>query len=230
MFFAINGIRTEKNQNYGWQKGNFASENNKRITLMGKPKKTILIICICAVVIYILAFPIFPLAYRYDKYWIGEGNFTNAITSAYCLVVFCVVMFVLVRSWRKSQIEKNSDDVATDNLPLEKVEEPKAVDMSVEETPENKDADKNSQYIGTGVVGLERWNSYCLIVGQISLFSGYIFLLVAVSAGVYFAMAGIAFIIGGISCIISTPFIKALITIVKAAKLYIDNNQKEEAQ
>ena len=126
---------------------------------MGKLRKTFFLIC--AIVLYLIILAYIHAGYSYDMYWMEESDVICRATVVYCVVVAFVGFFVLA-SKVVSQIEKNSDDVATANLPLEKVEEPKAVDMSVEETPENKDADKDSQYIGTGVVGLERWDSYYL--------------------------------------------------------------------
>lgn len=196
---------------------------------MGKLGKTILTICICAVAIYVFTLVYIHADYRYDKYGMEEIDVIGKATAIYCIVVFFVVLYVLI-SKSKSKIKEKPDDVAADNLPLEKVEEPKAVEVPVEETTRNKDLDKNNQCIGTGVIGLERWYSCYLIVGMSLICLGTFLLIVALGVGVYLAMIGISLIIGGITCLITTPFIKALITIVKAAKLYIDNNQKEEAQ
>lgn len=110
------------------------------------------------------------------------------------------------------------NDAATDNAPLKIEEKPKTV--SKKRVP-----NKNRRYIGTGIIGLKQWHDSCSFVGTFSICIGIVFLAFALKYGMEFAITGGSLIMGGTCYFAALPFIKALITIVKAAKLYIDNNK-----
>jgi hypothetical protein len=101
--------------------------------------------------------------------------------------------------------------------------------MRIKGTPEN-----NRNWLGTGIIGMTTYVKICLIIGWVCCVFGVMLLLLAgakelsvndLEQNEWYIYSGLFFTIGGINCIILTPFIKALITITKAATKYLHNNQ-----
>ncbi len=114
------------------------------------------------------------------------------------------------------------------DLSVEDVKETETTELPktpTEERVEGCDANENSQFDGTGIIGLTRYHSFCAIAAWLCLVVALYCLAISAVGGINFALISIYFIVGCVCCIVSMPFIKAIITIVKAAKLYIDNNQ-----
>ena len=91
--------------------------------------------------------------------------------------------------------------------------------------------DEDSHYIGTGIIGLKNYTDFCQIIGILAVLSGVLYIIYAIACSDYssiFIILAIYLITGGIGCFILSALLKAITTITKAAKLYIDINEKEE--
>lgn len=195
---------------------------------MKKLKTKFFCICACATVLYIVAFFIFNLTYSYDKYWNDESKILVPVTMVYLLAVFAA-MFFMIRHKKRPQAEKQPDVIA--DISVEDAKETETAERPqtpTEEIVEECETNENRQFDGTGIIGLTRYHSFCAIAAWLCLVVAIYCLAICAIGGMAFALISIYFIVGCVCCIVSMPFIKAIITIVKAAKLYIDNNQNNK--
>lgn len=89
----------------------------------------------------------------------------------------------------------------------------------VEEYRKYKEA--NKPWYGTGIIGLKNYVTFFKLMA--------VFLIVAalpILSEEDLRIYGYYMLVVGIACILNIPFIKALITIVKAAKVYLEKNSK----
>lgn len=185
-------------------------------------KSIILKIAICAIIIYFIAYACFDfneyLYYNTDYFtnW-EEWKYVSLIAAIYFAIVVLFILFVFfVR-----MIINHKTVIVNYFEHLFKA-------MRIKGAPEN-----NRNWLGTGIVGMTTYVKFCLIIGWACCALGAVLLLVSamklsvddLEQNIWCVYSGLFFIIGGINCIILTPFIKALITITKAATKYLHNNQ-----
>lgn len=189
-------------------------------------KKLNLLILICAVTLYAIAVFLFHIDYTYGKYMLEEWEIIVPITFIYIIAIALLMFFI----HSKRGIQKELTNVSVDNFvkSIEKTET--NLDKSIERT-KTKIAtggiEENNKFIGTGIIGLTRYTTFCKIIGCLALFLGVLFLLNIKSEEEFILLYGLYLIVCGAGCLLSILFINALITITKAAKIYIDKNQKK---
>lgn len=192
---------------------------------MGKLKIKIAILLACAVVVYIIALVVFHYDYSFVAYGYLEEDViifrASVIYLVAVMIVACAIMIYakpnMLTKEDTTAYEKSKQKVETGTTPL--VTESNAAKECKGSCIENV---KHSQYSGTGVFFLMKYVTLYLVVGAISTLTG-IFGLVAFDREDD-KILGIVLIIYGVCCLLSVPFIQALITITKAAKKYLDNN------
>ena len=189
--------------------GKFTNKNIMR-------KLSLKFIIIGAVVLYIIAAIIFHVNYEYAKYMLEEWDILIPATLIYLIIVAFSVFFIY---GKRRGFKKELSEVSVDNLV-------KAIDdtetkISIGSVEENKD------FVGTGIIGLTRYATFCKIIGSLGLFLGVVFLLRGIGEGEATFIHGLYFIVSGAACLLSILFINGLVTIIKAAKIYIDKNKNK---
>ncbi len=187
-------------------------------------KRKIISVCAYVTIIYIVTLIIFHANYSYVDYFIDEGEILMLITLVY-LITVCFAIFFLVGHKERIPKENLSDVAIHSALETATVELPK---VTSDKSDEECDVDGQRRYEGTGVIGLTRYYHFCIIVAFISLVVALFCIGLYPVGGMVFAMIFVYLIVGCVCCVASMPFVKALITVVKAAKLYIDINQNNQ--
>lgn len=204
--------------------------------IMAKSKTKFILIC--AIIIYIIALVIFHLDYVYNDGYVGgyvkygmydESSILIVSTIIYLLMIGVIVgiMNHIKNAKNVKVTTENASDVA---LPIESVEEAQT-SMPSQSNDSSVVDDANTQYIGTGIIGLKNYTDFCQIAAILAIFSGILCIVYAIANSDFrsiFIMLAIYLIFGGIGCLILSALLKAIITITKAAKLYLDINKKEE--
>ena len=186
----------------------------KAVGIMKKLKLKFVIVG--AMVLYIIAFVLFHVNYDYGKYMREEWEILVPATLIYLIAVALLVFGI---HNKRGGFEKELSEVSVDNLV-----------KSIDETETNIAASsgkENSEFVGTGVIGLIRYVTFCKIVGIIGLYIGVVFFLAGVIEKGSTLVYGLYMIICSVGCLLSTLFVNALVTITKAAKIYIDNNKNK---
>lgn len=189
--------------------GKFTNKNIMR-------KLSLKFIVICAVVFYAIAVVLFHVTYSYVVYMREEWEVLLPATLIYLIIVALLVFFIY---GKRRDFKKELSEVSVDNL-VKSIDEAETK-MSAGSVEENK------EFVGTGIIGLTRYATFCKIIGSLGLFWGVVFLLRGIAEGEAMFIYGLYLIISGAVCLLSILFINALATIVKAAKIYIDNNKNK---
>lgn len=168
---------------------------------------------ICAVILYVIALIAFHLDYEYINYMCEEYEIIIPVTLIYFIVIALVMFFMYNK---KASTKEEQPKVSIDNF----VRSINKIDATSRDVKSNK-------LEGTGIVGLTRYATFCQIIGILGLFIGVLLVLISIKEGQAILLYGICFIIGGTCCLLSILFVNALVTITKAAKTYIDNNQNK---
>lgn len=181
--------------------------------------KTILI---CAAIIYIVALSIFHFDYEYTRYEMVEESTIIVIATILYLLITCAIIAII--QYKK---QSKKETVVMPETTSEPIKENEAVKQNhfEEHTQINN---MGSQYIGTGVIGLDNCIFFCRIIGFMAIGFGLLCIATYSNFGWFSIMLALYFITGGIGCFILSVLLKAIVTITKAAKLYIDINKKEE--
>ena len=179
-------------------------------------KLSLKFIVICAVVFYAIAVALFHVTYSYVEYMCEEWEILFPATLIYLIIVALLVFFI---HGKKGGLKKELSEVSVDNL-VKSIDEAETK-MSTGSVEENK------EFVGTGIIGLTRYATFCKIIGSLGLFLGVVFLLRGVVEGETTFVYGLYLIVSGAACLLSVLFINALVTIVKAAKIYIDNSKNK---
>ena len=197
-------------------------------------KLSLKFVIICAIIIYIIALVAFHLDYEYLKYGLYEES--SIITVSTVVYLFVISAFIGIVEYAQKQ---KSTDGETENtieignaVSLEPVKEKVQTQTDVKSESEPLISnDEDSRYIGTGIIGLKNYTDFCQIIGILAVLSGVLYIIYAIACSDYspiFIILAIYLITGGIGCFILSALLKAITTITKAAKLYIDINEKEE--
>lgn len=195
-------------------------------------------IAIFAAIVYFIALVVFHLDYSYDDGYVNgsmkynlyeESDIIIVGTLLYLLAIGIIIGIVkYIKNVKKpKETTKNTLDVAPSAESV-KEEQIQAMPKLEERSTVN---DEDSQYIGTGVIGLKNYTDFCQIVAILAIFSGVLCAIYAIANSDYrtfFIMLSIYLILGSIGCFILSALLKALTTITKAAKLYLDINKKEK--
>lgn len=186
----------------------------KAVGIMKKLKLKFVIVG--AMVLYAIAFVLFHVNYDYGKYVREEWEILVPATLIYfiavTLLVFCIHN-------KRDDFEKELSEVSVDNLV-----------KSIGEAETNIAASsgkENNEFAGTGVIGLMRYAIFCKIIGYIGLFIGVVFFLTGIIEKESTLVYGLCMIACSAGCLLSILFVNALVTITKAAKIYIDNNKNK---
>lgn len=186
----------------------------------------------CAIIIYIIALTVFHSDYEYARYEMIDESIIIIVATILYLLILCILFGITNHIIKVKNAKEAIESPEKDAIFSEPIKEETyiSVDNQSNEslsTINNED----SQYIGTGVIGLEKYTDFCQIVGLLTIVSGIMCVVYAAACtgyGAIFIMLAIYLVTGGIGCFILSALLKALITITKAAKLYIDLNKKEE--
>lgn len=200
--------------------------------------KTKFILIACAIIVYIVALTVFHFDYAYDDGYVsgyvkygmyGESSIIIVSTIVYLLIIGVIVGIMNhIKNAKNVKITaENASDVA---LLIEPIEE---AQTSISPQPNKSSVvdDADTQYIGTGIIGLKNYTDFCQIAAILAIFSGILCIVYAIANSDFrsiFIMLAMYLIFGGIGCLILSALLKAIITITKAAKLYLDINKKEE--
>lgn len=193
--------------------------------------KTKFILIVCAIIVYIIALMAFHLDYEYARYGMNEESSIIIIATLLYMLAICVLLGVINRIKKVKNTEEAIENSEA-NTHLEPIKE--EVQISTNNRPEESlpiNNDEDNQYIGTGIIGLKNYTDFCQIIGILAVLSGILCVIYAVACSGYsaiFIMLAIYLVTGGIGCFILSALLKAIITITKAAKLYLDINKKEE--
>ena len=149
----------------------------------------------CAVMLYIIAVIVFHFTYDYAKYMCEEWEIILPATLIYFVVVAIFVFFI---HSKRSGLKKELSEVSVDNLikSIDETETKIAIDSV-------KDNDK---FVGTGVIGLTQYITFCKIIGGLNLFFGVIFLLWDASEEKDTLVYGLYLIACGVGCLVSTVY------------------------
>lgn len=197
-------------------------------------KLSLKFVIICAIIIYIIALVAFHLDYEYLKYGLyEESSIITVSTVVYLFVISAFIGIVEYAQKQKSTDGETENTIEIENaVSLEPVKEKMQTQTDVKSESEPLiNNDEDSRYTGTGIMGLKNYTDFCQIIGILAITAGVVYLYNAVDFTPHwltFVTLSIYFIISGIGCFILSALLKAIITITKAAKLYIDINQKEE--
>lgn len=189
---------------------------------------------ICAIVLYIIALVAFHLDYGYVKYEMRDES--DIITEGTLIYLFTIGFIIgVIKCFKKTKNTKEAIEYTPKNVtPLEPTKEEIQTPTNVKlEENSSISNEENSRYVGTGIIGLKNYTDFCQIIGFLAILSGIICIVCAIGLSDYssiFIILSIYLITGGIGCFILSALLKAIITITKAAKLYIDINQKEEKE
>lgn len=168
--------------------------------------------------------------YGYARYgYCEEDNVMVSVFAGYIIVTLIVAYFIGVRGKTNTD---NTMSLQSDAQPESTKENSISADNVVEFFPSliERNNDYDAQYKGTGVLGLTKYIKFCQIIGVSILVSGIVFLSASISADKIYTIIGLWLVIGGINCLIIIPFIKAIVTITKAAKIYIDKNTNKQKE
>lgn len=185
-------------------------------------------ILICAIIIYIIALVTFHLDYVYNDGYVKYEMCDEPVIVTLVTIVFAIITIIIVTMAKRkntdigAKVEEKTTNVAQEKT-IEKVSEAK------ETLPiATKQTDENEKYIGTGVIGLTNYVVFCQYMAALCVGIGLILLVASKSIGLSGVIFAIYFITAAIGCLILSVILKAFVTITKAAKLYLDLNQKEE--
>ena len=194
--------------------------------------KTKLTFITCAIIIYIIALTMFHFDYEYARYEMtNESTIIIIATLLYLLIIYAC--YGIVNHIKKTKsIEKTAEHTEEHTFVSEPTKEniKTSTNNQIEETVPTNNYEDN-QYIGTGIIGLKNYTDFCQIIGILAVLSGVLYIIYAIACSDYssiFIILAIYLITGGIGCFILSALLKAITTITKAAKLYIDINEKEE--
>lgn len=192
---------------------------------MGKLKIKIAILLACAVVVYIIALIVLHNNYNYVEYGFLEEDVIIFRASVIYLVAVIIIACVIMIYAKPNMLTKENTTVY--EKPKQKLETETALLVAASNATKECEGScvenvKHSQYACTGVFFLTKYVTLYLVIGAISALTG-VFGLAAFDREDD-KILGIGLIIYGVCCLLSVPFIQALITITKAAKKYLDNN------
>lgn len=165
------------------------------------------------IAIYVIALTIFHFNYTYVDYMREEYEIIIFATLIYCIFIALIACIVY---GKKGGFKKEISQASVDNLI-----------QSIDKTKENNCNVKTNNFIGTGIIGLTRYATFCKIAGLLGLFVGVLCVFISIKEGSAIFIYGLYSIVCGSSCLLSILFVNALVTIAKAAKIYIDNNQNK---
>ena len=197
-------------------------------------KLSLKFVIICAIIIYIIALVAFHLDYEYLKYGLyEESSIITVSTVVYLFVISAFIGIVEYAQKQKSTDGETENTIEIENaVSLEPVKEKMQTQTDVKSESEPLISnDEDSRYTGTGIIGLKNYTDFCQIIGILAVLSGVLYIIYAIACSGYssiFIILAIYLITGGIGCFILSVLLKAITTITKAAKLYIDINEKEE--
>lgn len=185
----------------------------------------------CAIVLYIIALIVFHLDYDYLKYGLYEESDIITVSTIIYLFTICFIIGV-IECFKKTKNTEEAIEYTQKNVtPLEQTKEETQTPTNVKlEENSSISNEENSRYVGTGIIGLKNYTDFCQIIGFLAILSGIICIVCAIGFSDYssiFIILSIYLITGGIGCFILSALLKAIITITKAAKLYIDLNKKK---
>lgn len=182
------------------------------------------LIILLLIIVYVIALLILHFNYDYVDYGYVDEDDIIIIASIIYLLIAAPIAFVTMRK-SKSAISTKVEDEFPKNI-VPQTETAEIQELPKPNTSTNAPVN-DEQYAGTGIVGLEVYIQLCKIGGIVGIFIGGCLVLMCMGLGrLLYGLWGFYFMIGAICCYINIPFVKALITIVKAAKLYLDKNQK----
>ena len=177
------------------------------------------------IIVYVIALLILHFNYDYVDYGMMNEEDIIIIASFIFLLIATPIAVVTTRKSKSATYAKVEDECTNKNIHQTKT-------FEIPELPNPnthpQDPINNEQYLGTGIVGMEVYIQLSKIIGILCIIAGALSFFFCFVTGelLYAAKWTIYSMIGAMCCFINIPFVKALITIVKAAKLYLDNNKK----
>ncbi len=176
------------------------------------------------IIVYVIALLILHFNYDYVDYGMMNEEDVIIIASFIFLLIAMPIAVVTTHKSKSATYAKVEDEYTNKNI-----HQTKTFEITELPNPNTHPQDpiNNEQYLGTGIVGMEVYIQLSKISGKLCIFAGALsFFFCLVTGELSYAKWAIYSMIGAMCCFINIPFVRALITIVKAAKLYLDNNKK----